>query len=229
LFATGTVHARHLGFLLVLAACGSGAPDPSAPVFDPTRVIEVEVEIAAADWDVLRAHSRTINDIFGACLMEPFADPFTYFPATVTIDGRRMEQVGIRKKGFLGSLDPDKPSLLIQFDEYVERPFFGLRSFTVNNSKQDPSFIRQCLTYQTFAAAGVPASRCNFAHVRVNGMDLGSFVHVEGGNKDFLGRHFDDPDGNLYEGTLSDFRAGWARIVLPDHASLLPDPARPSV
>jgi hypothetical protein len=36
---------------------------------------------------------------------------------------------------------------------------------TLNNNKQDPSAIHQCLGYAVFADAGVPAPRCNFAHV----------------------------------------------------------------
>ena len=208
---------------LVLAACGDDVAtgpdadlvpdagvDLSEPLFDPDHVLEVEIELAVADWDELRVQTRSVGALFGSCLAEPFEDPFTYFPATVTIDGETIEDVGVRKKGFLGSLDTEKPSLKVKFNEYVSgQRFAGLKKLTLNNSKQDPSFVRQCLTYRTFAAAGIPASRCNFAHVTVNGADLGLFVHVEGGSKDFLRRHYDDPEGNLYEGTLSDFRAGW--------------------
>ena len=43
----------------------------------------------------------------------------------------------------------------------------------------------------------------------VNGEDLGVYVHVEDVRKSFLRRHFDDDEGLLYEGTLSDFRDGW--------------------
>ena len=60
-----------------------------------------------------------------------------------------------------------------------------------------------------FAKAGVPAPRCNFAHVTLNGNSLGVYVHVEDVKKPFLRRHFTDDTGNLYEGTLSDFRDGW--------------------
>jgi hypothetical protein len=211
---------------LGLAACGGEDPlgpdagtdavppdayvDHSGPLFDPDRLIDVDIVLPAADWDALRVQSRSISTLFGSCLSQPFPDPFTYFRGSVTIDGTQVADVGIRKKGFLGSLDPDKPSLKIKFNEYVDgQRLLGLNSFTLNNSKQDPSFLRQCVTYQTFEAAGVPSSRCNFAHVTVNGADLGIFVHVEGGNKDFLRRTYADPDGNLYEGTLSDFRDGW--------------------
>ncbi len=219
--------ARPLVALLVtvtgLAACGADdaaddpdagpdagpGVDPTEAVYDPTHVVQVDIELPAADWDAMRLQSRPLSTLFGNCLAQPFPDPFTYFSGTVTIDGQRLTQVGVRKKGFLGSLDAVKPSIKLKFDEYVEQRFVGMKTLTLNNAKQDPSFVRQCLSYRTFTAAGVPAARCNFAHVRVNGTDLGLYVNVEAANKNFLRRHYDDEDGNLYEGTLSDFRDGW--------------------
>ena len=74
---------------------------------------------------------------------------------------------------------------------------------------QNGAFERQCLAYDFFAAVGIPAPRCNFAHVHVNGVDMGLYVNVESIKKPFIRQHFSDDDGNLYEGTISDFREGW--------------------
>ena len=65
---------------------------------------------------------------------------------------------------------------------------------------------RACLAYSVFAAAGVPAPRCNFAAVTVNGDALGLYAHVESIKTAFLERHFAEAHGYLYEGSLSDFR-----------------------
>ena len=65
-----------------------------------------------------------------------------------------------------------------------------MQRMTLNNSVQDPSMINTCITLQVFAAAGNPASRCNFATVSVNGKDLGLYVHVEEIKAPFLSRHF---------------------------------------
>ena len=65
--------------------------------------------------------------------------------------------------------------------------------------------INTCLTLGVFAAAGAPASRCNFATVSVNGKNLGLYVHVEEIKAPFLARYFATTEGNLYEGTVSDF------------------------
>ncbi len=186
---------------------GPGAVDDSA-LFDRDHLVEVEIEMDAADWDALRAETRSLLDILGGdCLAQPFESPFTYYRADLTVDGDSYPQVGVRKKGFLGSLSETKPSLKVKLDEYVDgQEILGLDKLTFNNSQQDGSYLHQCLAYDLFRSAGVPASRCNFAHVTVNGDDLGLFVHVESLDKEFLEKNFDDPEGKFYEGTLSDFR-----------------------
>jgi hypothetical protein len=201
--------ARQLGWLCAFLAAGCDK-DPG-DLFDPNRVIEVEIEMDPADFETLRSQNRSIMDILaGECLAEPFERPFTFFPADVTVEGVRVRNVGIRKKGFLGSLDVEKPSLKIDFEEFVQGQQLGkLEKMVLNNCKQDPSFVRQCVTYKLFTAAGLPAPRCNFAHVTLNGEDLGLFVHLESIDKDLVEDFFPDATGNLYEGTISDFRTGF--------------------
>lgn len=186
--------------------------DPTAALFDPNRLLEIQIELDSADWDELRWQARTMAGIFGEeeCMTEPLVSPFTYFPANVRVDGELVEHVGVRKKGLLGSISSTKPSLKIKFDEYVaDQRLSGIALMTLNNDQQDPSHLRQCLTYGLFAKAGLPAPRCNFAHVTVNGRDLGVYAHIESITKPLLARQFGDDGGNLYEGTLSDFRPEW--------------------
>lgn len=195
-----------------LSCAGSHEAAPDVDYFVPDHVLEVEIEVSESNWDALRFQTRALFDILGGadCLADPFGSPFTYVDATVTVDGERREHVGLRKKGFLGSLSTDRPSLKIKFDEFVVgQDLFGTERMTLNNAQQDPSYVDQCLSYDLFAHAGVPAPRCNFAHVTVNGRDMGVYVHVENVKKRFLRRHFADDEGHLYEGTVSDFRDGW--------------------
>lgn len=202
-----------------------GAPDPTVAAFDPKHVLEVAIELAPADWDALAAQTRSVLDVFGpGCLAQPFPDPFTYFRARVTLDGTPVDPVGVRKKGFLGSLSRTKPSLILKLDEFTKgQQWSGIDRLVLNNNQQDASTIHQCLGYEVLAAAGVPAPRCHFAHVTVNGRDLGLYTHVEGIRKDFLARHFADPTGNLYEGTLSDFRPGWDQTFEQKTNESVPD------
>ncbi len=206
------------------ADAGPGG-DPTEVMFDPLRIVEIEIDIDEAAWDELRVQKRTIVDLLGGdCLSQPWERPFTYFPAAVTVDGQRVENVGVRKKGFFGSLDDVKPSLKIKFDEYVDgQRVSGMKRMTLNNARQDPSFINQCMGYAVFAEAGLVAPRCNFAHVTLNGEDMGLYVHVESIKKPFLARHFADPEGNMYEGTLSDFRYAFRNTFQRKTNELDPD------
>lgn len=201
-------------FISVVAVlgCSGGTPDTgSAAFFDPDRVIEIAITMAPADWERLRRQATDEEEVLGGdCLAQPFPDVYTWFRGSVTVDGETMDDVGIRKKGFLGSLDDVRPSLKIKLDEYAPgQELFGLTRLTLNNAIQDDSFLHQCISYDLFAAAGVPAPRCGFVRVAVNGDDLGLYVNVESIDKRFLRGHFDSDEGNLYEGTFSDFRPRW--------------------
>ncbi|MBL4634401.1 MAG: CotH kinase family protein, partial [Kofleriaceae bacterium] len=196
---------------MVDASPADAGPDLTEAMFDPNHVLDIEVNMDPGDWDELRVQARTIFEVLGAsCLEAPPPRPFTYFPASVLIDGEQVTNVGIRKKGFFGSLSDTKPSLKIKFSEYdpLQR-FSGLKRMTLNNNKSDTSHIKQCIGYNLFAEAGIPSPRCSFAKVTMNGDYLGVFTHVESIKKPFIARHFADDNGNLYEGALSDFRVGW--------------------
>lgn len=191
----------------------TSAPDEdlSDLLFPNDRLIEVAIELAPEDFDALRGQRRTLFDILDAvCDDQPVPDPFTWFRGSATLDGQRVEDIGVRKKGFLGSLDPDRPALKLKLDAYVDgQEVASLERVTLNNNRQDPSRLRTCLAYSVFRAAGIPTPRCAFAHVTVNGEDLGVYTHVESMKKDFVRRWFPEPLGELYEGNVSDFRAGW--------------------
>lgn len=193
-------------------APGTSDPDPSDAMFDPDHVLDVAIEMAPEDWEKLRRESRDVSEVLGeGCMDGPRESPYTQFPATVTIDGEALEMSAVRKKGFLGSASLSKPSLKVSFDEYVDgREHAGLAGLTLNNARQDPSLIKTCLAFKVFRDAGLPASRCNFARVTVNGKDLGVYAHVEPVGKRLLARHYPDDGGNLYEGQISDFRDGWS-------------------
>ncbi len=185
--------------------------DPSDAYFALERVLDISIQIDPEDWDTLRHQTRTFDDLMAEIeeygLSRPFANIYDWFSGTVTVDGETYADVGVRKKGFLGSQSDTKPALKLRFDKYVDGQALGgvMERMTLNNSIQDPSMVNTCLSYRIFAATGSPAPRCNFAAVSVNGKDLGLYVHVEEIKPPFLARHFDSAEGNLYEGTVSDF------------------------
>lgn len=175
-------------------------------LLDPNHIVEVKVTLAKDDWEILRRQTRDMSGGFSGGVESKV---YTYFKADVSVDGVEIKSVGIRKKGFIGSQDSDRPSLKIKFGEFVKQsPVAGLDRLTLNNNKQDTSQVSQFLSYRVFRDAGLHASRSNFARVTVNGKYLGIYTHIESVKNDFLARSFGhdvSTPGNLYEGTIADF------------------------
>ena len=180
--------------------------DALDPVYARDHLVEIAIELDPADWQQLRGEGRDLFDGFLELGDETFE--FTEFTGSASVDGRRYTNVSIRKKGYLGSLSRPRPSLKLDFGEVeaatgaeAGRVFERL---TLNNNRGDNTRARTCLAYDLFAEAGVPAPRCNLAHVVVNGEDLGTYSNVEPIKKPMLARNFGDHSGNLYEGQLID-------------------------
>jgi len=173
-------------------------------LFEADHVVDVKITIAPADWDTIRFQKRAFMESLGKEMPE---SPFTYVKADVEIDGLKIPGCGIRKKGFLGSLDDNRPSFKIRFDKYnkTQQPIVGIDRLTLNNNKQDPAAISQLLGYRFFNQTGTQASRCNLAKVTVNGKYFGLYSNVESIRPPMLQRAFGDDSGALYEGTVCDF------------------------
>jgi hypothetical protein len=190
---------------------GPAAPGDAADPFAEDAVLAVEVTLPEAEWQALRGEARGLSSVIGpGCQDGPAPSPFDDHVGDVRIDGEVFAEVVVRKKGFLGSLSEERPSLRLDLDARRDGAAFrGLDHLVLNNAQQDPAVVRTCLAYGVLRDAGVPAPRCGFAHVVVNGVDLGAYVHVERPRRQFLRRWFGEDDGVLLEGTLSDFAPTW--------------------
>ena len=172
-------------------------------LFASDRVTDIQIEIDPAQWDKLRLQTRSFSE---ALTKELPKKVFTYVKGNVSIDGVLIKDVGIRKKGLIGSLNVERPSLKIKFAEYVDQdPVIGLDRLTLNNNNQDPGRICQYLSYKLFRDSGSHAPRCGFASVSVNGKHLGVYSNVEPIKSAFLKHSFGENGGALYEGTITDF------------------------
>ena len=182
-------------------------------LFPSDRVIEVEVRIDEKDWDQLRYQTRDRGAIWER-QFGPMESPFSYFDAQVTIDGVAFPNVGLRKKGFIGSLSDTRPSLKVKLNHKLKGGNLGgLTTLTFNNNRQDTGLVSQYMTYAMFNRVGSPAPRCAFARVTVNGRNLGVYSHVETVRKPLLLREFGTDQGTLYEGTAVDFEPGWEKSL----------------
>jgi len=172
-------------------------------LFSPDHLVHIEIKVAPDQWKELCSQSR---DFLASLRADSLPEsPFTYVKADITVDGLLIENVGIRKKGFLGSLDKDRPSLKIRFNKYVDQlPFGNLERLTLNNNKQDDSRLSQYLSYRLFNEVGIVSPRCNYAKVTVNGEPLGIYSNVESVKPAMLERGFGDGKGLLAEGTVTD-------------------------
>lgn len=184
---------------------------PSDELFDPNEIIDIKIKMDSEDWNFIR-NQKTEVSFNEDCLDQPFEKPYEYRPATIVINGYKIKNAGVRKKGFLSSLDNERPSLKIKLDKYVEeQEIFSLERLTLNNNKSADIFLSQCLSYNIFKKAGVVSPRCNFANVTVNGKNLGLYTHLDSIKKRFIRLYFKNDEGRLFEGTWSDFKDGWGK------------------
>lgn len=208
--------ARHTVAVLSLLMACNGEPsaddtalDTAATDAGSSELLQVDIALSDADWGALTIQgTRFLEHLTGPeCLDAPFTKNYEWYPATVTLDGLTMGEIGVRKKGFLGSNSWTRPSLKLDADRFVDGNRFddGREHVTLNNMQQDPSRIRTCLAYAVFTRAGLPAPDCSFAEVRVQGQEVGVYADVQPVKKRYLTEHFGNDNGDLYEGTVSDF------------------------
>lgn len=192
--------------------------------FSPNHMLCIEVDMDAADFEVMRNESRfgpSVREDDGAATTAvfleyirrcdvPFPSEYNWYSADVLIDGFSLKEVGIRKKGFLGSIFSDAPPIKINTDYYQGGNTIGnTNKVTLNNNAEDVTRVLQCLNYGVFGLADYPAPRCNLANVSINGEALGVYSHLEAIDETFLQRNFGNSNGHLYEGQLADFRSKW--------------------
>lgn len=177
----------------------------SASLFSIDTLMEVSVEIDPAEWDALRFDAPGLEHFETACPAGPRPRSFEWHVGNVTVNGEPFGQVELRKKGLMGSMTSNRPSLKLRFPD-DHRPS-GVRRMTLNNAVSDPTRSRECLSYDLFRAAGIAAPRCGLARVTVNGETLGVYTHIEEIKNPMLKLNFgEDADKTeLYELTIADF------------------------
>jgi spore coat protein CotH len=227
----------HLSFallLLGLAGCGKcGEPGRSASTRPGARsqllhrgAVSAKPSGGKEGFEELKAlfaphHLPTFHiTLSEAAEQELRAHPYEYQPAGFRyVSDEHAEEVvlskvGVRLKGRFSrrSLD-EKAPFKIRFNKYVSgQRFKGLRRLTLNNMIQDPSTLRERLAYLVYREAGVPAPLCNHARVYVNDDYFGLYANVETLDESFLDRHFDPPDGNLYD-TINNRKVHYVDLV----------------
>ncbi len=185
----GIHHLLIFGILLLVCST-SGAPreDLSDRFFTNGALKRLKIQISEDAVKALRA------------------EPRQYVKCTVIEDGQTYRDVAVHLKGNYGTFKQldGKASLTLNFDKFVGgQKLHGLDKLHLNNSEQDPTYLCEFLSSELFRKAGIPAARVAHAQVELNGRDMGLYVLLEGLDKTFLRKHFQNPDGNLYESEFS--------------------------
>ncbi len=112
-----------------------------------------------------------------------------------------VEDVGLRLRGNT-SLSAQKKSFKISFNEfYSGREYQKVKKLNLNGQHNDPTMVREKLFYEVWEKAGMPDRRTAFVRLYINGEYRGLYTNIEEMDKTWLGRVFDDNDGNLYKCT----------------------------
>ncbi len=166
--------------------------DASDELFTNSGIRHLQIEISPQGIQALRKYSFLARN----------EAQRTNVPATVREGKVVWTNVAIHIKGSYGSFRSinDKPALTLNFDKWADKQtFHGLQKISLNNSVQDSSYLAEKICREIYTAAGVITPRADYATVELNGRFLGLFVLVEGWNKQFLKRHFNNAKGNFYD------------------------------
>ncbi|EAW27178.1 hypothetical protein ATW7_01440 [Alteromonadales bacterium TW-7] len=176
-------------------------PTPSsentvATAFTPTAVNTLSITITDESW----------QDILDNPLDEE------YHETAITFNGVTLDSVAIRTKGGsslrnVANSSSDRYSFKVDINEYVSgQKFFGLKKFTLQNSFNDPSYMREVIAYELMDEMGVPTPEHAYVNFYVNGELFGLYLMVEAVDGEFVEKHFTNSNGDLYkpDGTGSD-------------------------
>ncbi|MBQ4832063.1 CotH kinase family protein [Pseudoalteromonas sp. MMG010] len=173
-----------------------GSENSIANAFTPTEVTNIYITISDDNW----------NDILDNPLDEE------YHEASITYNGVTLDSVAIRTKGnsslsTVANSSSDRYSFKIDINEYVDgQKFFNLKKFTLNNSYNDPSYMREAIAYDLLTEMGVAAPQHAYVNFYVNDELFGFYLMVESIDGEFVENNFTNANGDLYkpDGTGSD-------------------------
>lgn len=128
-----------------------------------------------------------------------------YHLTSVTYKDVTLDEVAIRTKGnsSLNSVarsGGERFSFNIDVNEYVDgQKLLGMKKFVLNNMFNDPSYMREYIAYDLLDEMGVATPQHSYVNVYVNNELKGLYLLVEFVNGDFVEKHFDNPEGDLYK------------------------------
>jgi len=168
------------------------APLFSQNLYDLSHIVEIKITFNVQGW------SEKLDSL-------KRAGSKNRLPATIQIDGRKFEEVGVRFKGNSSYFNPRKAgstklpfNIKANFKIKKQRFPGGYQTLKLSNVFRDPSFLREVLSYE-IARKYMPAPLCNFAKLYVNDQYLGLYNNSESVNEQFLDKHFGNHKGAFFK------------------------------
>ena len=162
---------------------GKGAP---SGLYDSATIRTIELQFPQANyWSQLTANYASKTDL----------------PATMLVDGLVFDSVGVRFKGqtsYSMAGNTQKKSFNISLDLVNEdQRFLGYKTLNLNNSFQDPSFLREVF-YLHQIKRHIPAAKANFVQLYINGQNWGLYPNIQQLDKTYLKEWFFSNNGTSW-------------------------------
>jgi hypothetical protein len=192
-------------------------PGACSPLYDPDILPTFSLTFTDEDWRALRGDCST-----GA---------HPYRPVQFSYNGETVD-AKVRLKGNW-SWSCDKLQFVVSFNEVdPDARFAGQRKLMFDAPWYDHTLLHERVAFPIFAELGLPYSCANNARVEVNGSYYGVYANVERIDREYLERHFEEPDGNLYQagselktnediGDTSNLEALWAATSVAEVEALM--------
>lgn len=170
-----------------LEASRQNAVDPGAGLYDDAVLRTLYLRFPNNDW-----HQELAD----------FYNTGVNVPASLIVDGRRYDGVGVRFRGnssyfTLGGSLKKSFNLSMNHEERGQR-LYGYRTLNLLNSHADPSFLREAL-FSRVSREYAPAMKVNFVRLVVNGENWGVYVNSQQFNSDFIEEAYGERGGDRWK------------------------------
>ena len=171
-----------------------GTTNTDVTVFETGNVENVYITLSDEDWQDIIDNAEDKED----------------HSASLTYKDVTLENIAFRTKGNStlshvatiqeGSTGYSRFSFKIDTNEYVSgQKLLNMKKLNFNNNYNDPSYMRETISYNVMRDLGLAAPRTSFVNLYINNELHGLYTMVEQVNDEFLEENFTDSTGDLYK------------------------------
>jgi hypothetical protein len=160
-------------------------PKACSSLYDPDVLTTFDLEFAPEEWAGIQSDcSNGVQQ---------------YRPVELLYEGETVSAMARLKGNW--SWNCSKLQFVVSFDEVDPAArFHGLRKLMLDAPWYDRTLLHERLAFPLFEQRGLPYSCVNNARLNVNGEYYGLYANIERIDHEYLERHFEESDGNLYQG-----------------------------